>query len=170
MSEEFLEIVNENGEVTGLAPRSRIHGNPALMHKVSHVLVFNGKGEILLQRRSMKKDVAPGRWDTSVGGHVDPGESPEEAARREMLEELGVGGQLEFLHSYIHSNSYETELVHTFRALKEDGFKFDPDEIDEIRFWNLEEIRQAAGTGLLSDNFEREIRTYLKIDSEAKER
>ncbi|MDA8387736.1 MAG: NUDIX domain-containing protein [Nitrospiraceae bacterium] len=161
MPEELLEIVNEKGEVTGLAPRSEIHGNPALMHRVAHVLVFNRKGELLLQRRSMKKDVAPGMWDTSVGGHVDPGESPEEAAQREMLEELGVEGRLEFLHSYIHSNAYETELVHTFRALKEDGFKFDPVEIDEVRFWGLEEIGRAAGTGLLSDNFEHEIKTYL---------
>ncbi len=161
MPEEFLEIVNEKGEVTGLAPRSRIHGDPALMHRVAHVLVFNGKGQILLQKRSMKKDVAPGMWDTSVGGHVDPGESPEEAARREMLEELGVQSPLKFLHSYIHSNAYETELVHTFLAIKDGGFKFDPGEIDEIRFWDLEEIKQSAGAGVLSGNFEHEIRTYL---------
>ena len=161
MAEELLEIINEKGEVMGLAPRSRIHGDPTLMHRVAHVLVLNGKGQILLQKRSMKKDVAPGRWDTSVGGHVDPGESPEEAARREMLEELGVEGAIELLHSYIHSNAYETELVYTFLARREDGFKFDPAEIDEIRFWDLEEIRRSAGTGVLSDNFEHEIRTYL---------
>ncbi|MDA8085136.1 MAG: NUDIX domain-containing protein [Nitrospiraceae bacterium] len=162
MAEEFLEIVNENGEVKGIAPRSEIHGNPALMHRVAHVLVFNGKGEILLQRRSMNKDVAPGRWDTSVGGHVDPGESPELAALREMREELGVEGRLEFLHSYIHTNHYETELVYTFRAVKEDGFEFNAEEIEEIRFWDLGEVEMAVGSSLLSDNFEHEIATYLK--------
>ncbi len=161
MAEEFLEIVDEKGEVKGIAPRSQIHGNPALMHRVAHVLVFNRKGEILLQRRSMNKDVAPGRWDTSVGGHVDPGESPEGAALREMKEEIGVDGRIEFLHSYIHTNDYETELVHTFRALKDDGFEFNAEEIEEIRFWDLGEVERAVGTGALSDNFEREINIYL---------
>lgn len=161
MAEEFLEIVNEKGEVTGVAPRSEIHGNPALMHRVAHVLVFNKRGEILLQRRSLKKDVAPGRWDTSVGGHVDPGERPEQAALREMREELGVEAAMEFLHSYIHTNVYETELVYTFRAVKDDGFEFSAEEIEEIRFWGLKEIEKAAGTKLLSDNFEHEIGVYL---------
>ena len=162
MSDELLEIVNEKGQVTGVAPRFEIHGNPALMHRVAHVLVINRKGQILLQKRSMKKDVAPGRWDTSVGGHVDPGESPDAAALREMKEELGVEGALEFLHSYIHSNPYETELVYTFRAVMDGGFTFNPEEIDEIRFWGLDEIERSLGKRVLSDNFEHEITTYLQ--------
>ena len=162
MSDELLEIVNEQGQVTGIASRSEIHGNPALMHRVAHVLVFNGQGEILLQKRSLKKDVAPGLWDTSVGGHVDPGESPEAAALREMKEELGVEGQIEFLHSYKHSNPYETELVYTFRAVIDGGFRFNPEEIDEIRFWGLDEIKASFGKNVLSDNFEHEIKTYLR--------
>ncbi|MDA8089492.1 MAG: NUDIX domain-containing protein [Nitrospiraceae bacterium] len=162
MPEELLEIVNEQGVVTGVAPRSKIHGNPALIHRVAHVLVFNRKGEILLQKRSMNKDVAPGRWDTSVGGHVDPGESPEAAAIREMKEELGVEAALDFLHSYKHSNPYETELVYTFRAVIESGFDFNREEIEEIRFWSLDEITNTAGKQVLSDNFEHEIATYLK--------
>ena len=162
MSEELLEIVNEAGQVTGIARRSEIHGNPALMHRVAHVLVFNRKGEILLQKRSIKKDVAPGLWDTSVGGHVDPGETPEAAALREMKEELGVEGPIEFLHSYKHSNPYETELVYTFRSVIESGFKFNPEEIDEIRFWGLDEIKNGIGKEVLSSNFEHEITTYLQ--------
>lgn len=163
MADELLEIVDGQGQVKGLTPRSEIHGNPALMHRVAHVLVFNHKGEILLQKRSMKKDVAPGRWDTSVGGHVDPGESPEAAALREMKEELGVECSIEFLHSYIHSNPYETELVYTFQAVMEGGFNFNPDEIEGIGFWGLDEIEKSSGKQILSDNFEHEIATYLKM-------
>lgn len=87
--EELLEVVNYKGEVIGILPRSHIHGNPSLVHRVVHVLVFNSKGELLLQKRSLTRDVAPGKWDTSVGGHINPGEDPLEAARREMKEELG---------------------------------------------------------------------------------
>src|SRR3990172_7021722 len=88
--DETLEVVDKDGNVLGLAKRSEIHGNPSLVHRVVHVLVFNSKGDLLLQKRSMNKDVAPGTWDTSVGGHVNPGEDIPEAARREMKEELGI--------------------------------------------------------------------------------
>ena len=73
-NEERLDVVNESGEIIDTLARSEIHGNPELLHMVVHVLVFNAKGELLLQKRSMDKDVAPGRWDTSVGGHVNAGE------------------------------------------------------------------------------------------------
>ena len=87
--DEYLEIVNEKGEIIGSAQRSEIHGNPSLMHKVVHVLVFNREGDLLLQKRSQNKDVAPGKWDTSVGGHVEAGEDLLGSCKREMLEELG---------------------------------------------------------------------------------
>jgi isopentenyldiphosphate isomerase len=161
-SEEHLEIINEKGEVVGIAPRSEIHGNPSLLHRVVHVLVFNRQGHLLLQKRSEKKDVAPGRWDTSVGGHVGIGEDLLSSSRREMAEELGVSGHdTEYLYSYIHRNAYETELVTTYRCKCEGDFLFEKEEIDEIRFWSFDEIQQAIGKQILSDNFEQEFMTYL---------
>ncbi len=161
-AEEQLEIVNEKGEVIGHAPRSVIHGDPALIHRVVHVLVFDHEGRLLLQKRSMNKDVAPGRWDTSVGGHVGAGEELILSARREMEEELGItAAELQFLYSYMHSNPYETELVTSYHCTYSGRISFDREEIDEVRFWSLEEIREAMGRGILSDNFEHEIRKYL---------
>lgn len=163
MQEEYLEVVNEKGETLRSLPRSEIHGNPSLIHKVVHVLVFNRKGELLLQKRSMDKDVAPGKWDTSVGGHVNAGESLEDAVRREMEEELGIADcSLTFRYTYLHSNPYETELVHTYSSIYDGEINFQDDEIDEVRPWSLDEISTAVGTGLLSDNFEHEIKMYLK--------
>lgn len=163
MSEEQLEIVNENGEVVGLAPRSVIHGNPALMHRVVHVLVFGNDGRLLLQKRSMNKDVAPGKWDTSVGGHVGAGEELSFSAMREMEEELGITGtDIEFLYSYRHTNLYETELVTTYFCRYSGGdIRFDREEIDEVRYWSLEEIEDVMGKDVLSDYFEHEFRIYL---------
>lgn len=162
MEEEILEIVNEKGEVLGLAPRSDIHGNPSLIHRVVHVLVFNTQGEILLQKRSMKKDVAPGRWDTSVGGHVEPGESLAQAARREMEEELGISAEPDYIYSYIHSNPYETELVYTFRCVHDGDISFNAEEIDEVRPWAIEEILRTLEDDTLSENFKHEITVYLE--------
>jgi isopentenyldiphosphate isomerase len=160
--EEYLEIVNNKGEVIGSAPRSEIHGNPSLTHRVVHVLVFNKKGEILLQKRSENKDVAPGKWDTSVGGHVGMGEDIFLSSRREMQEELGITGhEPEYLYSYIHSNAYETELVTTYRCIYDGDISFNVSEIDKIRFWSFDEIKEALGKKILSDNFEHEFMTYL---------
>lgn len=159
---EYLEIVDYNGKVIGSAPRSEVHGDPSLIHRVVHVLVLNKKGKILLQKRSRNKDVAPGRWDTSVGGHVGVGEDLITSLRREMHEELGIiGNEPEYLYSYVHSNTYETELVATFRYIYEGEFCFNREEIDEIQFWSLDEISGAIGKKILSDNFEHEFRTYI---------
>ncbi len=163
MQEELLEVVNESGEIIKTLPRSEIHGNPSLIHRVVHVLVFNKKGELFLQKRSMNKDVAPGKWDTSVGGHVNSGESLNDALKREMEEELGITTcEPESLYSYIHSNPYETELVYTYSCIHDGEINFQHDEIDEVRPWSLDEIRRNIGKGILSDNFQHEIKTYLE--------
>jgi isopentenyldiphosphate isomerase len=163
MQEEYLEVVNEKGETLQSLPRSEVHGNPSLMHKVVHVLVFNSSGDLLLQKRSMDKSVAPGKWDTSVGGHVSSGETLETAVQREMEEELGISDcGLKFLYTYIHSNPHETELVYTYSCVHDGEINFQQDEIDEVRPWSLDEIRDNIGSGVLSDNFEHEIETYLK--------
>jgi isopentenyldiphosphate isomerase len=164
--EEFLDIVTEEGEIIKSLPRSEVHGNPSLIHRVVHVLVFNTSEHLFLQKRSMDKDVAPGKWDTSVGGHVNSGESLEDAVKREMGEELGIKScGHEFLYSYIHSNSYETELVYTYSCIYDGKIVVQQDEIDEVRAWRLEDIRQKIGAGFFSDNFEHEIQTYLKYCS-----
>jgi len=157
----MLEIVDHEGNVVRVAPRSEVHGNPSLMHRVVHVLVFNSEGSLILQQRSMSKDVAPGKWDTSVGGHVDAGEALEDAALREMEEELGIKPEIEFLYSYVHSNDYETEQVHTFRCTHDGPLTFNREEIDAVRPWSIDEIRQALGNSTLSDNFEHEFNIYL---------
>lgn len=160
--EELLEVVNEEGKIIQTLPRSVIHGNPSLMHRVAHVLVFNKDGTLLLQKRSMNKDVAPGKWDTSVGGHVNAGETIEEAVSRETEEELGITScGLKFLYSYIHSNPYETELVYTYSCAYEGVIKFNQDEIDEVRFWHIDEIRENIEKGVFSDNFEDEFKMYF---------
>jgi len=161
-AEEYLEIVDNKGKVIGYAKRSEIHGNTSLIHRVVHVLVFNKNGKLLLQKRSKNKDVAPGKWDTSVGGHVGIGEDLSFSSRREMYEELGITGhEPVYLYSYIYSNHYETELVTTYRCIYEGYISFNSQEIEEIRFWSFDEIREATGKKILSDNFEYEFNTYL---------
>lgn len=154
---EYFEIVDGSDQVIGMALRSECHGNPRLIHRVAHVLIFDDQGRLLLQKRSLSKDVQPGKWDTSVGGHLDPGESYEEAAKREMFEELGISGlPLIFLHQYQMRNSFESENVTTFTLCHNGPFTPSLVEIDEIRFWTAEEIEVSLKSTLLTPNFEDE--------------
>ncbi|GAB4484931.1 MAG: NUDIX domain-containing protein [Thermodesulfovibrionales bacterium] len=157
-------MVDDQGNVCGLAPRSVLHADPSLLHSVVHVLVFNNKGELLLQRRALTKDVAPGLWDTSVGGHVEPGEELLHAARRETSEELGMRTvpELEFLYRYRYNGERESELVHTFRCVSEGPFEFSADEILELRFWQIADIEERLGTGAFSGHFAAEFARYLE--------
>lgn len=154
---EIFDIVDAFDRVIGQAPRSQCHGDPSLVHRVAHVLVFNDHGQLLLQKRAMNKDVQPGKWDTSVGGHLDPGESYFEAARREMAEELGIREEpLTFLYHSRIRNEFEAENVATYLARYHGTIRFNPDEIDEVRCWTAEEIEAALGSGVFTPNFEEE--------------
>ena len=167
MQEEWFPLVDEEGRVLGRVTRRQAHGDPSLLHPVVHCLILDAAGRLLLQLRSRNKDIQPGRWDTSVGGHVSEGETPEQAVLREIREELGVAadpGQLRFLYRYLMRSEVESELVTTYLWRSEGPFVAQPEEIDALRFWSFEEIRAALGGGALTPNFEDEFRRFLQVD------
>lgn len=86
---EYFDVVDIFDRVVGLAPRHYIHANK-LFHRAVHIFVFNSNGELFLQKRSMDKDSAPGKWVSSCSGHVDSGEYYYDAAVRELGEEIGL--------------------------------------------------------------------------------
>ncbi len=160
---QILEVVDKQGCVIGAAPRKCVHGNNQLLHRVVHVLVFDKYHRLLLQKRSLNKRVAPGRWDTSVGGHVDCCEPVEKAMFREMEEELGIRPLApRFIYQYIHSNDFESELVFTYTCRYDGKITYNHEEIDSVRFWEMKEIIDHLGKGILSDNFEDEFKRYQR--------
>jgi len=162
--EESFEVVDPNGRTIGIARRSELHRNPSLVHRVVHVLVFNLQGFLLLQKRSRNKDTAPGKWDTSVGGHVNIGEGIHSAALRELREELGLEGcTLTFLYDYLFSNQQETELVSTFSCVHSGPFLFSKEEIDDVRFWSIDDIGVQLDSDMFSDHFMGEFTPYRKF-------
>lgn len=159
--DEWFDIVDETGRYLGLARRDECHSNPSLIHQSVHVLVLDLGGRVFLQKRSPHKDIQPGKWDASVGGHLRPGESAYQAALREMREELAVSPEaIQFAYQYLWRSPIETELVHTFVTVCEGPFHLNAEEIDEGRFWTFAEVEAELGRGTLTPNFEFEFRKF----------
>jgi isopentenyldiphosphate isomerase len=160
--EEWFPLLNEAGEVTGKATRRECHNGSKLLHPVVHLHVFNEAGELYLQKRSMSKDIEPGKWDTSVGGHVNYGESVESALFREAREELGIiNFNPEFITSYVFESAIERERVHTFRTVYKGLITPDRNEVDYGRFLTIDAIRSQIGKNLFTPNFEKEFQQII---------
>ena len=107
----------------------------------------------------MSKEIQPGKWDTAVGGHVDYGETIEEALRREVQEELGITDFTpEFITRYVFESSIEKELVNTFRTTYSGEITPDPIELEGGRFWSQTEILANIGKEVFTPNFEQEYK------------
>lgn len=168
--DELFPLVDEAGNIIGSATRTECHSGSMLLHPVVHLHVVAPDGSIFLQKRSMNKDIQPGKWDTAVGGHIDLGECVGDALMREASEELGIDAtKAELLKSYVFTSPVERELVNTYYVkVNPDEFSPSPatDEVDEARFWSPDEIEAAFGKGILTPNLEMELRTILPLIKE----
>jgi isopentenyldiphosphate isomerase len=163
-AEELFPLVDKEGQVIGRATRRECHSGSFLLHPVVHLHVFNAAGALFLQKRSLDKDIQPGKWDTSVGGHVNYGETVEQALYREAHEELNLTAfQPIFALRYPFRSNQEYELVNTYYTYYEGTLQPDPVELSEGRFWSLSEIHQSIGKGLFTPNFEQEFPQIMNM-------
>ncbi|MDP4205951.1 MAG: septation protein IspZ [Bacteroidota bacterium] len=155
--EEWLPLVNEEGNLVGQSPRSLCHKGKSMLHPVIHLHVIKND-RIYLQKRPMNKLVQPGKWDTAVGGHISLGEKLETALGREAKEEIGLTDfSAKLITRYQWSTAIEAELVYLFITHDAKNIVGPvSDEVEDGRFWNSEEIEKSFGKDVFTPNFELE--------------
>lgn len=147
MGTEYMDIVDENNNIIGSVDQKEIY-EKKLNHRIVHILVINPKtNEIYLQKRSEKKDFLPGYYCTSAGGHVRTGEKYEDAARRELEEEIGVTPKLIKATELQFVSNNHRRFIELFIAFLESGFKFLDGEVASGEFLSLEKAKDLIERG-----------------------
>lgn len=134
--DELLIVVDKNDAVVGYKTRFECHHDASLIHRTVGVVVFDDAGRILLQKRSHTKDMDPGLWGISAAGHVAKGQAYEEAAHRELQEELGIDAPLTYVSKDLVESTNETEMSVLFTARSNGPFRPNPEEVERVAFFD----------------------------------
>lgn len=140
---ELLDVVDARNTVVAQLTRAEIHAR-GLMHRSVHILVFDMKGQLFVQKRSHSKDTNPGLWDTSAAGHVDAGELPLDAAARELQEELGLQvptPALEWVARLEPDADLGNEFIELYRITSDARMTLEAGEIDDGRWYEPASLR-----------------------------
>ena len=145
--EEWFDVVDRSDRVIDRASREEVHRN-GLLHRSAHLLVFDGYGRVLLQKRSMVKDRFPGRWDSSVSGHVDSGEHYDQCIVREAMEEIGIrlAATPDRLFKVDACDETDQEFSWVYRTYSEGPFAPNEEEISEIGWFTGDEVSHLVKT------------------------
>jgi dTDP-glucose 4,6-dehydratase len=156
--EEQFDVCDAHDRVIGQAPRSIVHRDK-LLHRAVHIFVQNSRGELLFQRRSATKDECPRKLTSSASGHLGAGETYDQAAPRELDEELGLSGKLEFLHKVPASSETCYEHTALYRLVTDTAPIPNLDEMDSVEFVSLADAKARLAAD--PDDFSPPFRVLL---------
>ena len=138
---DIFDVVDDDDNVLRQEPRSVVH-REKLLHRAVHVFVFNQAGQLYLQRRSLSKDTAPGKWVSSCSGHVDTGEDYDDAAPRELAEEIGLHDPVNLKRAFKEAPCKQTgyEFVWVYTCESEGPFVLDSTEVMEGQWIDVKHL------------------------------
>ncbi len=160
---EWVPLITQEGKIVGSAPRPLVHNGSHWLHPVVHLHVFSSDNRLLLQLRPKTKKIQPGKWDTAVGGHISMGEKLPDALKRETYEEIGLTNfNAKLTRTYVWHCNVEDEYVFVFQTHNDGPFNTkNIGEVDSLRFWTVDELKDAIGKNILTPNIERELQEGL---------
>lgn len=170
MSDQPIQIVDENNNPIGSATKQQAW-REGLIHRVVRISILDKTGRLLVQKRSLQKEPFPGRWDNSAAGHVDADETYEQAALRELHEELGLSNvELQEL------GDYYVEVIDDWRRMKRftraykivlsdplPDFRLPPDEVESTTWMEISKVKNLVKEhpSQVSDGLEQIISRYF---------
>lgn len=148
-----IQIVDEHNCPVGSATKQQAW-REGLIHRIVRISITDESGRLLVQKRSKQKELYPGRWDNSAAGHVDSGETYEQAALRELGEELGLRNvELEKLGDYYVDVTNDWRLMRRFTrsyklVLKEPlpVFHLPPEEVEAIEWMDISRVKKLINS------------------------
>ena len=165
-ADELVDLVDGDDMVVGNATLGECLSK-GLLHRAVAVMVVRPGGALLLQKRSMKDRWQPGRMTLSSTGHVRMGETYEDAARRELFEELGISAEVNFLAKMLvppisEDGLTEKEWVCLFQAESASPCRIDPVELDSVAELTLSEVKGLLGSPTLTADAQILLKEYLR--------
>jgi len=141
-----VQLVNLKDEPVGSMEKLEAH-QKGLLHRAISVLIFNSKGEMLLQRRALKKYHSPGLWTNTCCSHPYPFEIPEDAASRRLNEEMNIESKLNFAFKFIYKTEFsngliENELDHVFIGYSDETPHLNTDEAVAFRWVTIKDLQR----------------------------
>ena len=141
-----VQLVNPKDEPIGSMEKLEAH-QKGLLHRAISVLIFNSKGEMLLQRRALKKYHSPGLWTNTCCSHPYPFEIPEDAASRRLNEEMNIDSKLDFVFKFIYKTEFsngliENELDHVFIGYSDETPHLNTDEAVAFRWVTINDLQR----------------------------
>lgn len=160
---EYNDILDESNRVVGQATREEVIAK-AMLHKAAGVMVLNSKRQIYVHQRALRKKVFPGYWGFGAGGAVKSNERYEDAARRELKEELGiVGTEIEFLFDFNYRSEINNYNSRVYRCVYDREIKLNKDEFEEGKFINFDDLQEFIKTHKFCPDQIEFFKEYLKL-------
>ncbi len=147
--DEMLILVNRDDQEIGYLDKRMCHLEQGVLHRAFSIFIFNGRGEILMQKRSHQKTLWPLFWSNSCCSHPRKGEKLETSTRRRLQEELGIATNLKFLYKFNYQAPYldvgaENELCHVYVGYSDAPVKTNVNEIAEWKYFDVTELDRVV--------------------------
>lgn len=148
---ERLDVVDEMDQVVGQTDISVANVDPKIIHREVGIFIFDDQNRALVQKRGLAKRQNPGVWTVAAAGHVSSGQSYEEAAHKELLEELGFDTKLVFVRKLLNHQKNETRFSSLYMGkYRGEQIVLQENEVDQIMFISPEGLEEFVKSNQLS--------------------